>query len=107
MKKHQHRAKTHETYGWSHCVGDGSRCGAAHGAVTHVDTCACGSIRRTESNGMHVARGAWETGEEGRQADARDRAEVEKAHAARTGEIWETAFERGQSLSDENSHEPR
>ena len=56
---------------------------------------------------MHVARGAWETGEEGRQADARERAEVEKAQAARTGEIWETAFERGQSLSDENSHEPR
>ncbi len=32
---------------------------AAHGNVTHVERCACGATRETNSNGRHVERGGW------------------------------------------------
>lgn len=60
---HRHQIKTTRTVGWTHCVAEGCYCGAAHGGVTHVDTCSCGAERRTESNGRHTARGPWEARE--------------------------------------------
>lgn len=64
MSNHCHRPElslTH-TVGWTACVAKPSRycSGASHGGVTFVETCSCGATRRTESNGRHVERGAWE-----------------------------------------------
>ena len=57
---HRHRAKTRETRGYMGTVRapvEENR--AAHGGVTHVDTCACGARRETNSNGRFVERGQW------------------------------------------------
>lgn len=64
---HRHRAVRHRTVGWSGCVGRiGHRSmncsGASHGGVVHVDACACGAERRTESNGRHETVGPWIAG---------------------------------------------
>jgi hypothetical protein len=45
--------------GWTHCVAGGNCSGAAHGAVTIVETCSCGAKRYTESNGRHSKSGGW------------------------------------------------
>ena len=60
---HRHKVKTHRTVGWSGCVGPRTCDGLAHGGVTHVDECACGATRRTESNGSHRASAGWYGGE--------------------------------------------
>lgn len=56
---HKHRANTERTVGWTQCIAAGGCSGAAHGGVTHIDTCMCGAERRTESNGRHERSGRW------------------------------------------------
>lgn len=57
---HKHRIKTHQTFGFSYPVRQPPN-PAAHGGVMHVDTCSCGAVRRTNTNGMHIERGPWLT----------------------------------------------
>ncbi len=61
LKGHTHRAvpTEHRTVGWSHCVAGEPDCGAAHGAVVHVDHCRCGAMRKVETNGRHSASTGW------------------------------------------------
>jgi hypothetical protein len=62
--KHKQRKDAEKRYfGWSRCVGNGTDCGGAHGGVTIVEECACGAIRRTESNGRHESTLGWWTPE--------------------------------------------
>lgn len=58
---HKHEATQTNTYAWSTCVAVPSQhCdGTAHGGVTHVEECACGAVRKIESNGKHVLTGYW------------------------------------------------
>jgi hypothetical protein len=60
---HRHRpvSRLTRTVGWVHCVAKPtSGCsGAAHGGVTHIETCKCGATRHTETNGRHSETGAW------------------------------------------------
>ena len=57
---HKHKMKTEVTRAWAYCVNPHSGCsGAAHGAVTRVQTCSCGATRRIEGNGRHATKGQW------------------------------------------------
>lgn len=61
MSTHRHRCATSIIVGYTGTV-PRPVCGenrAAHGAVCVVETCACGAVRRTNSNGRHDERGAW------------------------------------------------
>lgn len=60
---HQHRPvpERNRIVGWSHCVAQGGCDGAAHGAVTIIDECSCGALRRVESNGLERASSGWFT----------------------------------------------
>jgi hypothetical protein len=62
MSVHRHKAATETTHGWSRCCASPSQgcSGASHGGVTFVELCACGALRRTESNGCHTLQGRWE-----------------------------------------------
>ena len=57
--KHQHKAETERTMGWTHCVVGGSCSGGAHGGVVFEAPCKCGAVRRIESNGQHRASSGW------------------------------------------------
>ncbi len=62
MKTHKHRAipqasVTRGFTGPARGVEHENR--AAHGGVCHVDTCACGHVRETNSTGWHTERGPW------------------------------------------------
>ena len=57
---HRHRPASTRTICWSYCVAAGRCSGAAHGNVTHVETCSCGATRAEEVNGTFIARGAWQ-----------------------------------------------
>lgn len=59
MANHRHREKTSSMTGWQHCVARGSCSGAAHGAVTLISRCACGAVRKVESNGRHQESSGW------------------------------------------------
>jgi hypothetical protein len=61
MRDHAHRAVPgeHRTVGWTGCVTGKPDCGAAHGAVVHVDRCRCGAKRYIETNGRHQASSGW------------------------------------------------
>ena len=57
---HKHTAKTETTVGYRHPVGPVEQQDErAHGGVCHVETCACGAQRHTNSNGRHKERGEW------------------------------------------------
>jgi len=57
---HRHQTKTTSTHGFTAPI-HGARCEPrAHGGVVHVDRCACGATRRTNSTGRYEERGPWE-----------------------------------------------
>ena len=58
---HRHQVKTSATYGYNGSVAQPEN-RAAHGGVVHVDTCSCGAVRKTNSNGRHVERSTWNGG---------------------------------------------
>lgn len=65
MHKHKHKAKTEITRGYTgtargaHYTAKGEN-RSAHGGICHVETCACGATRETNSNGRHMERGTWQ-----------------------------------------------
>lgn len=56
---HRHKVKTTDTYGYSAPIQGARYEPRAHGAVVHVDRCACGARRATNSNGVFQERGPW------------------------------------------------
>jgi hypothetical protein len=62
--RHPKKSVTTKTFGWTQCCGDKHCSGAAHGGVTHVETCsACGAIRKTETNGRYESSRGWQAPE--------------------------------------------
>jgi hypothetical protein len=57
---HTHRATRSADYGFSGPVAIHDQNPAAHGNICRVDSCSCGATRRTNINGSHKERGAWE-----------------------------------------------
>ena len=61
--KHRHRPHTTKTVGFAYCVAPYDCTPAAHGGVTHIETCKCGATRRINSTGSHREEvGAWARG---------------------------------------------
>lgn len=59
MTAHRHRVRTTRTVGYTGPVAQPEN-HAAHGGVCHIDTCACGAVRKTNSTGMgRDERGPW------------------------------------------------
>lgn len=71
MTGHRHRVKSTRTVGFSGPVANPEN-RDAHGGVCHVDTCACGATRRTNSTGRgRDERGPWVRPSEGRPESER------------------------------------
>lgn len=57
---HRHKAKTETTIGYRYPVGPPHlQRPRAHGGVCHVETCACGARRETNSNGRSKETTGW------------------------------------------------
>lgn len=56
---HRHVAASETTRGYQHTARGAVEDQRAHGAVCHVERCACGAVRETNSNGRFVERGRW------------------------------------------------
>lgn len=56
---HRHQVKNTSTYCYSAPIQGAKYDPRAHGGVVHVDRCACGAVRRTNSTGKFQERGPW------------------------------------------------
>lgn len=60
MKTHKHKAKREYVRPFFGAVSARNENRMAHGNVTVRAVCACGAIRETNVNGIHVERGRWQ-----------------------------------------------
>ena len=58
-QRHEHEAASERELPWMYCVAPGECTGAEHGNVTIIETCSCGAVRTTESNGGRYATLGW------------------------------------------------
>lgn len=56
---HRHKVKRSEVYAYSGTIPGAIEERRAHGGVRHVDFCACGAKRQTNSNGNFAEVGPW------------------------------------------------
>lgn len=74
MRPHRHKMKTRKIQVYtgsvtSEVTGYYKQNRAAHGGICYVDTCSCGAVRKTNSNGRHEERGRWHGGPYDRDDD--------------------------------------
>lgn len=60
---HRHKVERSEVYAYSGTIPGAVEERRAHGGVRHVDFCACGAKRQTNSNGRFAEVGPWFTEE--------------------------------------------
>lgn len=66
-ERHRARPSLRQHRPFFGCVVDDERglCNpAAHGDRVCIETCSCGAVRETNTNGLHVERGRWHFAEE-------------------------------------------